>query len=78
MAQGGEQGTLTMGIWLGGLRKKEWKEQEELLRQKFGNNLGDPLEQKGLGIGVGVCWRSERFEFSRKRGGSPGAEAVSG
>lgn len=60
-----------MGLWLGGLKKEEWKTQGELLREKFGNNLEDSLEPEGLGIGVGVCWSCERFELSSKRGGSP-------
>lgn len=35
------------------------------------------MEQKGLGIGAGVCWRSERPYISRNRDENPGAEDIS-
>lgn len=35
------------------------------------------MEQKGLGTGAGVCWRSERPYISRNRDENPRAEDIS-
>lgn len=54
MAQGGEQGTLIMGFPARGTSKGRM-EGAEGITEKFGDNLGDPLEQKGFGIGIEMC-----------------------
>lgn len=62
-----------MGLWLGELKGR--------MEGTGGITEGEVWEYLRRSLGteaVGVCWRSERFELTRKRGRSPGTVDLSG